>query len=540
MHPTAADFTACVGVFEAEFDYVHHVLRRYGATVSDVEDLAQEVFLVMWRRWRQYDPARPIRPWLAGIAFRVAYNHRQRAAREVPGGFLDLEDARPDPEQALAADSARSLVWRVLDALPEKHRFLVLSHDVDGVSVREIADTLAVPVPTAHTRLRAARKAFGKALKQLQTVRSTRAQLAPYLAASAPVEAPEPAVADAKAERRRRAVSRARRLALVPGFGLSPRPASRPPVASGASWLPVGGAAFVGAAGLLLVLICGDARSLSRGFPQPSTMSVASAQAAPPVPAPALRNLAPSFVAISPVRLASAPPPAPGRSALGRGLVGYWRFDEATGSGSARDLSGHGNDCLLRGLDPQGAWTDGRLGGAVSLNGKGWLECPKVEALSGLGSDLSISLWLRRVGNQQHVRAVVSQQYGSGELDNFHLGFRNDELWMRTRFRGQATLAAFPRQRGAWHHLAATLDASGRTRLFIDGEEVMQRRRDGQAPLGGGTNPLIIGGGVNGSDPSVVNELFQGVIDELVVYNRKLDTTEIRALSEGAQPRLSL
>jgi RNA polymerase sigma-70 factor, ECF subfamily len=543
MRPPSDDFVTCVGVFDAEFDYVYHVLRRYGVAVSDAEDLVQEVFLVMWRRWEQYDATRPIRPWLAGIAFRVAYNHRQRAAREVPGGLLDLEDARPGPEERLATDHARSLVWRVLDSLPEKHRALILSHDVDGIPVREIADAIGVPVPTAHTRLRAARKAFGKAWKQQQTVAATRARLAPLLQAQGAPAADGP---DARVlEARRRAVARARRLVLLPGFGLgagprTPTPAPIAPLTPGLApaWLPVGGAGLFGGVGLLLVLVFGGSEGLSAGLRSAPSMSVASAQAAEraaPMPArPPFAPASPTFVPLPPAR-----PPA-GTAALGKGLLGYWRFDEPYGSPAARDLSGNGNDCLLRRLDPAGAWTEGRLGGAILLNGDGWLECPQVEALSRLGSEMTISVWLRRLGTQQHVRALVSQQYGSGNLDNFHFGFRDDELWMRTRFRGQVTLAAFPRQRGLWHHLSVTLEAGGRTRLYIDGEEVMQRRRDGQPPLGGGSNPLIVGGGANRSDSSIVNERFHGVVDELSIYGRRLDAAEIRALAGGAQPSLSL
>jgi RNA polymerase sigma-70 factor (ECF subfamily) len=538
MEPPAADFLRCVGAFDAEFDYVHQVLRRQGVAPSDAEDLAQEVFLVMWRRWSQYDSRRAIRPWLAGIAFRVAYNHRQRAAREVPGGLLDLQDHRPDPEQAVAADNLRSLVWRVLSSMPEKHRFLLLTHDVDGVSVREIADTLAVPIPTAHTRLRAARLAFARAIKRQQAVSMTRARLAPLLHAFAQAErgAGEPA----PAESRRRAVARVRRLALLPGFGLSagdrsaprtPAPAlPRLPAGFGRAWLPVGGAAVLGGVGLLLALAVGDPAP-------PRSPALALAQAAP---ASARRPRvfsggSPTFASVS-----SLPPPAedPVEASiqLGKGLVGYWRFDEPGGSAATRDLSGNGNDCQLRRLDPRRAWTEGRLGRAIALDGQGWLECPRSEALARLGHELSISLWVRRTGAQQHVRALVSRQYGSAALDNFHLGFRDDELWMRTRFRGQVTRAPFPRQRNAWHHLAVTLDAHGRTRLFVDGAEVESRRRDGQPPLGGGDNPLLIGGGLNVPDLSQVSELFQGAVDELALYGRKLEAAEVRALAAAAQP----
>ena len=544
----ATDFARCVTAFEAEFDYVYHALRRHGVADSDVEDLVQEVFLVMWRRWAQYDVTRPLRPWLAGIAFRVAYNHRQRAGREVPRGFVDVEDQRPDPEQRMASDSARHLVRRVLAALPEKHRSLIVSHDVDGVSVREIAETLDVPIPTAHTRLRAARKAFAKALKQLQVVSATRARLAPLLAAEreAQKDLPVPPVAPST---RRRAVARSRAVLLLPGWGNSE---SNPGSNSGSTsaglartpawkgWLPIAASGVAGA-GLMAALLLGG-----RGENRPSgPRSETTALPAPPAEATLRESPArapnPTVLTSLPVtwtKFQSPPPPSAAQLGLSQGLVGYWRFDDGYGSPAARDLSGNGNDCLLRGVDPGAAWTHGRLGGAVALHGNGWLECAKVEALARLSREITIALWVRR-GGKDRVRALVSRQFGSGNLDTFHFGFRDDQLWMRSRVKGGPAFAVVPRTRGLWFHAAASVDAAGTARIFINGEEVQRKLKEDRPSLGGGTNPLIIGGGINGPDPDAVRELFQGALDELLIYDRALDGEEIRALASGAQPPLS-
>ena len=239
------------------------------------------------------------------------------------------------------------------------------------------------------------------------------------------------------------------------------------------------------------VLLCGDPRVISGWFRAAPTMSVASAQAASPTPRalrPSFVASAPSFESLAPARFASVSPALEG-AALGKGLLGYWRFDEPYGSAAARDLSGNGNDCFLRRLDPQGPGPRAGSAGPSSSMARGGSNAPGSRRSSRMGSEMTISLWLRRLGNQQRVRALVTRQYGSADLDNFHFGLRDDELWMRTRFRGQATLAAFPHQRGSWHHLSVSLDAGGRTRLFIDGEEVMKRRRDGQPPLGGRQQP---------------------------------------------------
>ena len=46
-----AELDTCVGVLENEFDYVYQSLRRRGLSPADAEDVVQEVFLIMWRRW---------------------------------------------------------------------------------------------------------------------------------------------------------------------------------------------------------------------------------------------------------------------------------------------------------------------------------------------------------------------------------------------------------------------------------------------------------------------------------------------------------
>lgn len=59
-------------MFEAEFEYVWRSLRRLGVDVRDLEDVSQEVFVRVFRRFDSYQPTRPARPWLFAFAFRCA------------------------------------------------------------------------------------------------------------------------------------------------------------------------------------------------------------------------------------------------------------------------------------------------------------------------------------------------------------------------------------------------------------------------------------------------------------------------------------
>jgi Concanavalin A-like lectin/glucanases superfamily len=106
--------------------------------------------------------------------------------------------------------------------------------------------------------------------------------------------------------------------------------------------------------------------------------------------------------------------------------------------------------------------------------------------------------------------------------------------------KGGPAYAHVPRARGLWFHAAATVDAAGTARIFVNGEEVKRNLKDGRPSLGGGSNPLIIGGGINGPDAEFVRELFQGALDELLIYDRALTPEELVSLANGQQPRLSL
>jgi RNA polymerase sigma factor (sigma-70 family) len=421
----------CVRAFESQFAHVHRVLRRQGVPAADIEDLAQEVFIVMWRRWEEFDGNRALQPWLDGIAFNVVGSHLRRR-REIPLADLDVVDPAPQGEDGLAAARAKRVVLRALERLPEAYRTVLALHDVDGVPMRRIAEAQGVPLFTAYTRLRKARRDFAAAV--------------------------------------RAEVGRSSRRSLLPGFAVK-------------AALPV---AMAAAAAVWLV----PARR-----PHPGAAS----------------------------------PPAP--PALGRGLRAYWPFDERAGA-VARDRSGGGRDCILRTGDPTTAWRTGRLGGAVELHGRGFLECPQPAVAEAGAGELTVATWaLVRSVPATGNRALVTRQLGDGSQDHFFLGFTNGRL-IANSHTWNAVIFAPPLADGRWHHLAFTVSATRMT-LYRDGQPL------GSKPLRGRRRdpvdwPVFIGGGSN--VPGVVHERFEGAVDETVLYDRALAPREVAALAAGAQP----
>jgi RNA polymerase sigma-70 factor (ECF subfamily) len=140
---------------------------------SDLEDAAQEVFVSVHKKLDELDPARPVRPWLAAFAYRVAANQNRLAKnrREVVGEAADEPERGLDPEQALDERRAREVVLSALQATPLERRAVLVMHDIDAFTAPEIAEALSIPVNTVYSRLRVARRELRDALGRVRAAR---------------------------------------------------------------------------------------------------------------------------------------------------------------------------------------------------------------------------------------------------------------------------------------------------------------------------------------------------------------------------------
>jgi RNA polymerase sigma-70 factor (ECF subfamily) len=158
---------SCLDAFQQEINYVFRSLRRLGTAPSELEDLAQEVFLALCRSWPDYDSSRPLRPYLFGIAFRIATAHQRKRRRETAFTLFEVPDTRPGPDELVAAKKARALLLTAIERIPLRRRAVLVLHELDGVPVQEIAATLGVPRFTIYSRLRTARHELESAVRRL-------------------------------------------------------------------------------------------------------------------------------------------------------------------------------------------------------------------------------------------------------------------------------------------------------------------------------------------------------------------------------------
>ena len=143
-------------------------LRAMGAPSSELDDLAQDVFVVVRRRLAEQPPGTVIanpRGWIYGIAFRTLSDQRRRPWwRLLLGRHRGLPEdhggAGPGPLDRLEAAEKARLCQALLARLPVKQASALVLFEVEGYSGQEIAALEGVPLQTVFTRIHHARKAF--------------------------------------------------------------------------------------------------------------------------------------------------------------------------------------------------------------------------------------------------------------------------------------------------------------------------------------------------------------------------------------------
>ena len=148
---------------EAGFNYlaekyhrpIYHFLFRMVHNQAIAEELAQEVFLRVYRSRQSYRAEARFSTWLYRIATNLAVNHArdtkyERAARNVyldapdeqTGTTPDVADDEPSVEQRLLREERMNAIRTHVLALPDRQRMAVLMHKYQGMDYREIGEVL--------------------------------------------------------------------------------------------------------------------------------------------------------------------------------------------------------------------------------------------------------------------------------------------------------------------------------------------------------------------------------------------------------------
>jgi RNA polymerase sigma-70 factor, ECF subfamily len=147
-------------------DRVFRLLSRYCRDSVECEDLAQEVFLKVFRKLHTFNHESQFFTWLYRIAANAATAHLSRASTrrlrlvEDTSTFDQSDDCFESPTASLEQEEVASATRAIVESLPEKFRTILVLREFEGLSYTDIAEVLGVQLGTVESRLFRARQRF--------------------------------------------------------------------------------------------------------------------------------------------------------------------------------------------------------------------------------------------------------------------------------------------------------------------------------------------------------------------------------------------
>ncbi len=220
-----------------------------------------------------------------------------------------------------------------------------------------------------------------------------------------------------------------------------------------------------------------------------------------------------------------------------KGLVGHWRFEEGSGD-IAYDETEYQNDGTIRNAD----WVsidDCDSDSALEFHGGGqWFDGDRVlvphSSSLDLSEELTIAAWIKASGSDTYL-AIADKYRVNGDISEGFTLFLSDGKLRFAIYSGvdgycSGDVGTSDLRDDQWHHIAAVWDGS-HVRGYVDG--LQEGEIAYTFPPASNTDPLGIGLRLNGWGGYMP---FLGVIDEVRIYNKALNSYEIGSLACDCQP----
>ena len=168
-----------VRVQDGDLEALGELYEKYKASVyrtalaitrdeKAAEDILQEAFLRVYTYAHSIDEAMPLGPWLYRVTVNLSYSWTRQVKRWLQS-LQDVVDrwtvpAQWHPETLTEEQEWRQILLQAVDALPPRHRVVVILHYLEELSLKEIAYVLDVPEGTVKSRLHYARESLKRAI----------------------------------------------------------------------------------------------------------------------------------------------------------------------------------------------------------------------------------------------------------------------------------------------------------------------------------------------------------------------------------------
>ena len=175
MFATAAgDHDAFRRLVEKHQNSVIGTIAKMTSRPSDAEDLAQQVFLRVWKSSARYEASAKFTTWLFTIVRNLVFNETRRVYRKFEvsmdaqaedSNFETVDSVTPLPDTMVMHDELRDLADKAIAALPEQARMAVILRRFEDASYEDIAGVLGLTVPAVKSLLFRSRNQIRESLK---------------------------------------------------------------------------------------------------------------------------------------------------------------------------------------------------------------------------------------------------------------------------------------------------------------------------------------------------------------------------------------
>jgi len=171
----AGDQAAWEQIVKLHWRKVFNVAYQFVGSHEQAEDLAQEIFLKIFRSLDTFDRRANFQTWLISVSRNLCIDHyrsvrkeRQTIDRDVPAEDLAPVSASVSPLAALENRDLAALLRQALGLLPQSLRMAVLLRDIQELSYLEIAERLRLPEGTVKSRINRGRKELARQILRLR------------------------------------------------------------------------------------------------------------------------------------------------------------------------------------------------------------------------------------------------------------------------------------------------------------------------------------------------------------------------------------
>ncbi len=144
--------------------YIHRTALLLTKSLALADDITQEVFLQVYKKYNLYDQSKPLKPWLYTITVNTTRNFLRKQK------WLSFVGTLPEKngewlEETILKEEAEKELWVEIQKLRRSQQEIIILHFYSGLKLQEIADILKIPLGTCKSRYHAALTSLRKVYK---------------------------------------------------------------------------------------------------------------------------------------------------------------------------------------------------------------------------------------------------------------------------------------------------------------------------------------------------------------------------------------